>query len=908
MTNFLRPQKQSFFHPITKWWAFSLADTFKRLDATENGLTREEAHERQKKYGFNVLPTQRKNGPLIILKRQFNSPVIIVLLVAGVISFVMADFVDAGVIFLGVTVNLLVGFWQENKAEKALMALQKVTVTFAKALRNGREELMRSEELVSGDIIFVSPGDKIPADARLVKTEALKINEAVLTGESEERKKNLKILSPETILAERDNMIFKGTIVLSGSALAVVVETAAETEVGRIALLLKNVVEEPTPLQKKLGQLARFLTKLILIIVFIIFVIGLVFGRDFREIFTTSVALSVAAIPEGLAVVVTVILALGMQRILKHQALVRNLLGAEILGSTEVICVDKTGTITEGKMQVVKIITENNHFDWHENKELAMTEAEEQAFLLRIGVLCNDAKILVDADGTIQIVGEATEQALLLAGENFGLDKKELEKLYPRIDTIPFDSNYKFMMTLHRFSAEENIIYLKGALEKVLFFSNYIYSHHIKHHLELNAYRRGKIMEAYEKLSREGLRVLAVGYKKVNKEITGIARSVDPSAANVYQPMAEIYTNFIFVGLIGIKDPLRSHVKETIQLAEKAGIKTVIITGDNRYTAETIGKEAGLEISDGHILEGDELENMTETDLKAKVKDIKIYSRTTPEQKLKIVKAWQDNNAVVAMTGDGINDAPALKQANIGIALGGATDVAKEASDLILLNNNFATIIEAVNQGRIIFANIKKTVLYFLSDVFTEITLVILSLIFKWPLPVLASQIIWVNLIDDTLPALALTQDNEDGALDKNSMANREILDKENKILIMVISFLTALIMLFIFWIFYQNKAENLALARSVAFVFLGLDSLLYVFCVRNLKKPVWQTDFQKNKFLLAGVAIGIGLQMLAIYHSFFQEIFNTVSLNWWQWLVIIFANIIVIGVVEAVKWVFYKK
>jgi len=895
-------------HPITRWWAFSIADTLKRLDAIENGLTSEEAFDRQKNKGKNVLPEAKKNGLLLILKNQFNSPVIIVLIAAGMISFAIGDIVDSTVIFLGVAVNLIVGFWQEMKAEHALESLQKVAANFAKVLRDNKEELIKAEELVPGDIIFLSPGDKIPADARLIKAENLKVNEAILTGESNPRNKSVRVLAPDTILAERDNLVFRDTMILIGEGVAIVTETGEGTEIGRIALLLSRVVEEPTPLQKKMNRLAKFLTKLILMIVFVIFIAGLIMGRNFEEIFTTAVAIAVAAIPEGLAVIVTVILAIGMQRILKYNALVRNLLGAEILGSTEVICVDKTGTITEGKMQVAKIATENNFFDWRENTELTPAEAEERIYLLQIGFLCNNAKILTDEEGKEKIVADATESALISAGQSLGLEKKELEKIYKRIDTIPFDSNYKFMMTLHHFSETENVIYLKGAPEKVLFFSNYVYAHDTKHHLELNSYKREKILRIYEQMSRDGLRVLALGYKKVKKEITAIARNINPVNESIYQPMAEIYTNFIFVGLIGLKDPLRPGVKETIKSAKDAGIKTVVITGDNKYTAETIGREAGLEINDGHILEGDILEKMTETELKSKVKDIKIYSRATPEQKLKIVKAWQDNGVVVAMTGDGINDAPALKQANIGIALGGATDVAKEASDIVLLDNNFSTIIAAVEQGRIIFANIKKTVLYLLSDAFTEITIVVLSLIFKWPLPILASQIIWVNLIDDTLPALALTQDNEDGTLDKKCGVDREILDKENKFLIMTISFFTALAVLFIFWIFYQGKEDNLDLARTAAFISLGLDSLFYIFSVRNLKKPIWQTKFLQNKFLLAGVAIGIFLQLIAVHNSFFQGIFGTVDLNLMQWIFIILINFIVLGIIEGIKWMFNKK
>jgi len=899
--------------PEIKWWALNLREVLDRLSSTEKGLPQDEVEKRQKKYGLNVLPKKEEIKPVDILWSQVKSSLVVVLLIAALVSLILGDLINAGVILLAVIINIMVGFWQEFKTSRALEALQKVVVNFAKVLRDGEEKLIKTQELVPGDIVLLSAGDKVPADLRLFKINDLRVNEAVLTGESEPREKDSKVLAAETVLAERINMAFMGTIVSQGNAQGIVVEIGKNTTLGKIAQLVAGVKEEKTPLQKKLDKFAVFLTRAILAIAGFVFVLGLIFGHSFREMFVTSVAIAVAAIPEGLAVTVTVVLAIGMQRILKQNALVKRLLEAEILGSTNVICVDKTGTITEGNMQVVKIVTEDMNIDLKTGlPELTPEAAEEQLFLLRIGVLCNNAYI-AQKEEKLKIdylVGNLTERALLLAGYHMGLDKDSLEKQTPRLDEIPFDSRYKFMMTLHQFDEAHNIIYLKGAPEKVLLFSNFIYSHHIKRHLELNAYRREKFIKIYEDMSKQGLRVLALAYKKIPKDIKAITNDPEAKEPRAHQTMSDLYTNFVLVGLVGMKDPIRENVKETTLITKKAGINTVMITGDNRFTARVIAKEIGLEIKDGSILEGEELEKISETNLKEKVKDIKVYARTTPEQKLKIVRAWQDQGAVVAMTGDGINDAPALKQADIGVALGTATDVAKEAAGMILLENNFRTIVEAVRQGRIIFENIKKIVLYFLSDSLAEVLIIITALVFKWPLPILASQIIWVNLIDDTFPALALTQDpaTHDVMQDKPIKKESNILNLESKALIALISVVTALFSVFTFWLFWQKSEVNLDLARTLTFAVLGTSSLFYVFSVRNLKKPIWQTKIFNNWFLNGGIVLGAFLQVIAIYHPFLQNIFKTVPLSVWHWFYITIVGLLVIGAIEMVKWLFNKK
>ncbi len=907
--------------PETKWWSFSMAEIFKILETDENGLAEEEVKNRLSYYGPNELPHKKEGGWLESIKNQFFSPLILVLLGACLISLILGDLIDAGVIFIGLAINLMVGVWQELKASQALKKLHQAVLLNAKVIREGEEKLVRNINLVPGDIVILEPGDRVPADLRIFKAYELKIDESLLTGESEACAKSIKILSDKTLLMERENMAFLGTVVTEGQARGVVVETGLTSTLGRVAESMIEIKEVATPLQTKLKNLALKLTRIVLLLCGLIFLIGLLYRHSFLEMLTTSVAVAVSAIPEGLVVIVTVILALGMQRILKQGAVVKQLLSAEILGSTQVMCVDKTGTLTEGKMQVVKIATLANDFGLKtETIEPLKFSAQEEIFLLEAGLLCNNA-YTVSSDGTMktpQLIGNLTEQALILAGMSLGISKESLARKYPRLDEIPFSPRHKFMMTLNRFNDSQNVIYLKGAPEKVLLFSDHLYSSDVDKGIKMSTPEREKIVGVYEKMSKEGWRVLAVAYKLLPKEVVNIsgdfnrtpAEYLTELAEKIRLPMPEVYTNFVLIGLVAIKDPVRENVKETLALTKEAGIKTVMITGDNRFTARAVAKEIGWQVEEKNILEGDELDRISTTDLQEKVKQIKIYARTTPEQKLKIVRAWQEKGAVVAMTGDGINDAPALKQADLGVALGTATDVAREASDLILLDNDFSVLVEAVKQGRIIFANIKKVVLYLLSDALNEMTIIILALFFRWPLPILASQIIWINMLDDVLPAIALAYDPDENNVmkEKPVLKKAEIIDQRNKILIGVISLVSAIFILISFLIFWQQRPENLVLARTMAFTTLAVDSLFYALALRQVSQPIWRTKFWRNWFLMASLGAGILLQVAAIYNSFLQSVFKTTPLNGWHWLYIILVNILLLMVIEGVKFFWNRK
>jgi len=881
-----------------KWYSLSEQDVFNQLDSGKNGLDIEEVEKRLKKYGYNKLPQSKKVSKWGLLIEQFKSSLVYILLGAVVVSVLLGDFIDAGVIMLAVVINVIIGFYQENRAQGALESLRRVVVSYCKVLRDGHEKQIKTNELVPGDVVYLSAGDKIPADLRLFKIQSLKVNEAPLTGESVEVEKVDQLLPGELVLADQKNMGFMGTQVTQGNAIGVVVATGSKTVIGRIAHLVATTADVLTPLQHKLNVFSKKISILVLIACAIIFLVGLLAGYPFTQIFITSVAVAVSAIPEGLLVAVTMILAVGMQRILKRKALAKQLLAAEILGSTSVICADKTGTLTEGEMRVVEVATLDYNFNFQEATSVKSKKEQggELLRLLSIGAICNNAYIEnPDEELEHRIVrGSPTEKALLLAAANIGIDRHTMEKEEIRLDEVPFDSEWKYMMTLNQGKGGYNNIYLKGAPEKVIAMSTDIFSlGHKERSQEMSPYHRRKMITIYEDMSKRGLRVLACGYKKVSDSKKNISKKDKHG--------------FVFVGLVAVKDPIRPKSKETIESVKRSGIKTVMITGDHKFTARAIAKELGLIKGRGGVMDGDELASLSESELMKKVDKVSVYARVSPEDKLKIVKAWQDKKEVVAMTGDGINDAPALKKANIGIAVGSGTDVAKETADLILLNDNFKTIVAAVKEGRVIYDNIKKVILYFLSDGLAEVTIIVASLIAGWPLPILASQIIWINLIDDTFPALALTQEPADeGIMDRQpNHINEPVLDKEARLLIGVISILSAIGTLFFFNFFFK-RFQDIELARTVAFTFLAISTLFYVFSTRTLSKPIWKVNFFRNKLLIIGVLIGFSLQLLVVYNPWLQKIFETVPLGISEWLPIVSACLLLVLLIEVIKGFYY--
>ncbi len=881
--------KEILWHNLTKEEALS------NLKSNLFGLTNDEVNKLRLKYGQNSLPKKAKLTKLEIVVDQFKSVLTYVLIIAGLISLGLGEIIDASVIFTAVFINVIVGFIQENKAQNALEKLRQLINPEVKVLRDNTIQVILAQDLVPGDIILIEAGDKVTADARLIEIQDLTTMEAALTGEPETIKKSIDVLETGKILAERSNMIFQGTTITQGRGRAVVVAIGINTQLGKIAKLVRDTKEEETPLQRKLNIFSRHLSIFILGLGIVLFSFGVFRGNNIILMFDTAVAVAVAAIPEGLVVAVTVILAIGMQRILKKRALVRKLVAAETLGSTTVICTDKTGTLTIGEMRVARIVT--NSYDCNlatDLPKLSKAGKSEIYNLIKIGFLCNDA-IIQEVGKELRdykIFGSGTEKALLLAGVQLGLKKNILDKENPRLDEILFDSSIKYMATLNRVGREGKVIYFKGAPELLIKAANHL---QINDRIEkLTQGKRKELKEKYKKLSQVGLRVLAFGYREVSKETESL---------KTYE---KVLDKIVIIGFVGINDPLRPDVKATLEATQKAGLRTVIITGDNKLTAKAIASELEIETTNESILEGTELAKMDDSQLLEKVRKIKIYARVTPEDKLRIVNAWQSLGEVVAMTGDGINDAPALKKADIGIALGSGTDVAKEAASLILLDNNFKVIIKAIEQGRVAYDNIKKVVLYLLSDSFSEVIIIFGSLFFNLPIPLLPAQILWINLITDGFPDMALTVEpgEKEVMKEKPQERNKPILDSERKLLIIIISTVTGLTSLALFY-YFMKVVGDLEVARTIVFTTLGIDSLLYVFSCRTLRHSIFHSHFFKNPYLLIAVGAGAVLQISALYLPFFQKVFKTVPLRWSEWIIVLTVSFTVILIIEIIKWIY---
>ena len=880
----------------------------------EHGLSDEEAWHRQKKSGKNQLPAEKPLSKLGIFFDQLKSPLIYILIIAGLITLFFREFADSIVIFGAVILNTAVGFFQENKAGQALNALKKIVKIEAQVIREGEERNIDSADLVQGDIIVFTSGNKVPADARLIEVHHLKINEAPLTGEWLSAQKNNNILPKETSLADRDNMVYMGCTVENGKGRAVVTAIGKETEIGKIAVLVKETKETKTPLQKKIAKFSKIIGAVIAFTAFFIFIEGILKGKEFLEMFMTSIAVAVAAIPEGLPVALTVILALGMQRILKRKGLVRKLAAAEVLGSTSVIASDKTLTLTEGNMRIFETITPGVKIKFDEFK---ISHHQDQILLLQIAVLNSEAFIENpdEAYPLWVIRGRATDKSLILGGAEVGLKKPILDQIYAKIDEIPFSSENKFVASLVQalpanlvggqaretraafirdpiIEGAHQAILVSGAPEKIISHSSFLHKDGRTKLLEENDLL--ELNKELEDLTGRGLRVVAAAFKEITDHKTEIKN------------LGEEINNLTFVGFVGLKDSLRPEAREAISLCRKAGMKPIIVTGDHLLTAKAVAEEIGLKTNRENIIEGRELDNISDEEFRRKIENIEVYARVEPRHKLRIIEAWQNKGQVVAMTGDGINDTPALKKADIGIALGSGTDVAKEVSDLVLLTDNFSVIVAAVEEGRVIIDNIRKVITYLLSDSFTETILIGASVILGWPLPVSAVQILWVNLIEDGLPnmALAFEPKEEDALTRKPEGKNVKLLTQEMKTIIFVIGFLTDFILLGILW-WFLRQSYDIQYIRTIIFACLGIDSLFYVFSCRNLRKNIWRINPFSNKFLIFSVVFGFSALAGGIYLPLFQELLKTVPLRFQEWLIVLGLGLLNILLIELVKYIF---
>ena len=860
------------------WQTLEKNDVIRRLNTKEReGLTEEEVKIRQEKYGKNKLKDKKKESIIIKFIKQFNDFMIITLIIASIISAVISkmqgenDYVDS-IIIIGIVIfNALMGVIQEAKAEKSIEALKQMTPQITKVIRNGKTTEINAEDLVKGDIVILETGNFIPADCRIIESHNLKIEESSLTGEAEPSLKEANIICKKDIpLGDMKNMAFMASTVVNGTGKAIVTETGMETKVGQIANMIIEDEAPETPLQKKLGEVGKILGIACLAICIIIFIIGLIKKIEPIEMFMTAVGLAVAAIPEGLPAIVTIMLSIGVTKMAKRNSIIRKLPAVETLGSSNVICSDKTGTLTQNKMKVVEVKSKN------------------PKFIITMATLCTDCEITVE-NNQEKVIGEPTEKAIVEEGLHIGCNKKETEKIFPRINEIPFDSNRKMMTTIHRIGSKYRII-CKGAPDVLLDkCTKEVLEIGDSQDIKVKTLDKLKIKNENEQMAHKALRVIAVAFK----DVTELPSKIDSST---------IENNLTFVGLIGMIDPPREGVKEAVKTCKTAGIKTVMITGDHLETAKAIAKDLGILNNGEKAITGQELDKMTQEQLEKNIKEYSVFARVTPEHKVRIVKAWQRNGAVVAMTGDGVNDSPALKNANIGIAMGkNGTDVAKNAADIILTDDNFVTIVEAVKQGRNIYDNIKKAVHFLLSTNIGEIVTIFVGLILGLKSPLLAIQLLWINLVTDSLPAIALGLEKPE----KDIMQRKPIDSKKgifanglwNKIILegTMIGVLT----LVAFSI--GNKYYTLEVARTMAFLSIGFLELIHSINVKN-EKSIFETGLFENKYLVGSFVLGIFVQAIVVVVPAFAKVFEVVPLSLTQWIITIAISILPIPVIELQK------
>ena len=866
---------------MNTWYNKSIEETEKELETNiKSGLTQNQVQEKQTKYGFNELTAKKKKSLIVKFLEQFKDFMIIVLIIAAIVSGVIGvaegeGITDTIIILIVVIVNAIIGVAQENKAEKSLEALQKLSSHASKVIRDGKLIVIPSRELVPGDIVVLDTGDYVPADLRIIEAVNLKSQESALTGESVPvEKMAAKITSDEVGIGDRTNMLFSSSLITYGRGKGIVVETGMDTEVGKIAQIINSTEEGTTPLQEKLNKLGKTLGIVALAICAIIFIVGMLYGKEPIHMFMTAVSLAVAAIPEGLAAVSTIVLAIGVQRMVKKNAIVKKLPAVETLGSASVICSDKTGTLTQNKMTVEKIFYNDYLISMRDN--IAIDSELEK--LIYISMLCNDTKVGADNE----LTGDPTETALIDMGMKLNIDVHKIFDV-DRLAELPFDSDRKLMSTVHEVNGKY-VVYTKGAIDELLKrCDNYIVNGKIKEDLEDY---KVQISKTNEELAKNALRVLGFAYKELDKVPTN-------------DEMQTIENHLTFVGMVGMIDPPREEAKLAVEKCKSAGIKTVMITGDHKITATAIAKQLGILEDESEAITGAELEKMSDEELIKNVRHYSVYARVAPEHKVRIVRAWQANGEVVAMTGDGVNDAPALKNADIGCAMGiVGTDVAKEAADVILTDDNFATVVSAVEEGRRIYGNILKAIQFLLSSNVGEIivlftAIMITPLLAKWfeitdisaLEPLLPIQILWINLVTDSLPALALAVDPaEKDIMNKKPKKEKGIFTKGMSFRVIYQGVMIGFITLAAFIIGLATPsattdAEKIQIGQTMAFCVLALSELVHVFNIRDNKKSIFKGGlFSNSKLILATIA-SAGLMFIVLLVPALRNIFSIAML-----------------------------
>lgn len=859
-------------------------ELFSNLETSSAGLSEPEVERRLKKYGHNVLNKKPPKSILNMLKEQIFDPMILILLGAATFSALLNEWVEAGVIFFIVIINSIIGIIQEKKAQASLAALKTMSAPTATVIRNGSEKIVSASELVVGDLVILTNGDMVPADLRLTQSNNLKIAEASLTGESIASEKNAAaVLSPDCPLSDRKNMAYTSSIVTYGRGSGIVTKTGMNTEIGQIAGMLEDDDTSDTPLKRKLNAVGKILTIIGLIICVLIFAIGAFYGRPLLPQFLVAISLAISIIPEGLPATATIIMALGVQRMAKEHALIKNLPAVETLGNATVICSDKTGTLTLNKMTVTHLA---NGDDFLNKKILKAQKAvkNNNAYkdLMYAASLCNDASL--SPASPEEIIGDPTEGALIPLAQDFGYSVSSLRKEYPRLGEYPFDSIRKRMSTIHEIN-NEYVAYIKGALDELLPLCDSIAtSNGVK---KLTKTDKENILALSHKMSDQALRVLGFASRTI---------------LNLPQENENIEQHLVFLGAVGMIDPARDEVKASIKMAREAGIKTIMITGDHKNTAVAIAKNLGIYANGNTVISGTELNEMTDSELDQAVKSTTVFARVSPNDKLRIIQSLKRNEEVVAMTGDGVNDSPALKAANIGVAMGIiGTDVAKDVSDMILLNDSFTTITAAIKEGRKVYRNIQKVIQFLLVGNIAEITTLFIATLFNWDAPLLAVHILWVNLATASLPALALGVD----PASKNIMKHKPVKTGtlfERDLVWRVISqgIFVALMTLLAYWI--GDTFDNPIAGQTMAFCVLALSQMLRTFNQHSNTDPIWIRGNKINIWLIVSFIVSAVLMGVILFTPNLQSLFHLTNLTSRQWLVVIILSLFSILQVELMK------
>ncbi|EHK2349916.1 calcium-transporting P-type ATPase, PMR1-type [Clostridium perfringens] len=863
------------------WYKKSKNEILQELDVDEkNGLSSTEALRRLEKYGKNKLETKKKKTLFKQFLSQLKDVMIYILIIAAIISAFLGEISDALIILLVIIINAVIGVIQESKAEKALDALKELSTPKALVKRDGSLKEILSEDIVPGDIVIIDAGRYIPGDLRLIDTANLKIEESAFTGESVPSEKDASLLPDKEIpIGDQNNMAFMSTLATYGRGVGVVVGTGMNTEIGKIAKMIEQEENDETPLQKKLSELGKILGFLAVGICILIFIISFFQGRDLLEMFLTSISLAVAAIPEGLPAIVAIVLALGVQRMVKKNAIIRKLPAVETLGSVSIICSDKTGTLTQNKMTVTTIYANDSYI---KESEFNLNDNESK-LLVDCMILCNDATYSEKSQ-----TGDPTEIALLESPFKLNILKEKLEKEFKRIDEIPFDSDRKLMTTVNLVDDKKARVFTKGALDSILSICNKISINGKL--LDFTKEYKAKVLENSNIMSDKALRVLAFAYKDISKE-------------NIVLDSLE--KDLVFIGMVGMIDPPRLEVKDSIKLCKSAGITPVMITGDHKNTAFAIANELGIAEDISQAITGHEIDKFKEEEFNEKIINYRVFARVSPEHKVKIVKAFKSHGNIVSMTGDGVNDAPSLKAADIGVAMGiTGTDVSKGASDMILTDDNFSTIVSAVEEGRKIYLNIKKSIVFLLSCNLGEILTLFTAILLNWNSPLQPIHILWVNLITDSFPALALGVDKTKEDVMNNPPRNpkESIFIKSDKIQLIINGVLIGGITLFAFKLGERLYADSLIHAQTMAFVVLSVSQLFLSLSLRSNIKSAFSLGIFSNKYLVYSILLGIFLQVIIISISFIANIFKVTPLLLYDWIVVILVSLIPFAINEILK------